>query len=989
MNKYFWIIALLALTVSACTTQKKKGDLSGLGKMWHNTTAHYNGYFNADEIITNSTLALAEQHEDNYLEVLDIYPYTEVDNAQSVASEVDEAIKKVTVVVNLHPYSQWSDDCYLLAGKGLYLKQDYEGAEKAFRFLLNEYPPETDEPAAKGKKGGAKGKASAGKGSGKGATTSAGLPGEKPMTAAERAKARKKYNREVAKRKKQREKDRRKGKTTSAPKKTTETPKPEATATPDATTPAPATEPAGEPERIGPVRLSDDPSLQADTDGGKNPIKHRPAFQEGQLWLARALTQRDNYEPARRLLNQLEQSGSTYSDIRREAAVAIAHLNIREKNYAQAVQALDKAIDRVNDRNDRARYAFIQGQLQQELGNYQGAFTAYEKVVRLRPEYEMEFAARLKMAQNSYLSGSGSAEEAIANLESLLKDEKNEAYKDQIYFAMATVLLAQGNEEEGVAMLQQSLGASLSNRAQKTEAYYLLGGMYYRKEAFLEAKLYYDSTLMVMAALDERYLPTERLRNNLVEIAKHLETITLQDSLLMIAEWSPEEQAKLAKSLYEQSNAQTNASTSGTDKFNPAGTTRIPLAGAPSAAGPALRTESSFFAYDERAIKRGAKEFSRRWGNRSLEDNWRRSNRMDAGIAIEETEAAEEVDVNLLTQEQIDKILKDVPKTDGEKEGARLEIKKSLYELGRLYRDRLGNNEKCVATLETLNARFSSHLHELDSWYYLYLAHTDLGNTAQANEYKQKILSRYPSSSYGQILQNPNYAQEYLDAERQFDKSYNAVYELFEAGRYQETITQAQANVAKLSGKHPLKARYALLMAMSTGSIGGKDAYIVELQKVIGSYPDTPEETRAKEIVRLLGGAGASLPGRTQEKESAFTVNDADLHYVIIFFESDEVDLNALKVRVSDYNETYHSLDKLKISNVYLGQGNNIPVLVLRRFKDKDAAMAYYTGIQKNSNDFIERTPHKVYPISQGNYREILRNRSVDGYDSFFENNYK
>ena len=38
-------------------------------------------------------------------------------------------------------------------------------------------------------------------------------------------------------------------------------------------------------------------------------------------------------------------------------------------------------------------------------------------------------------------------------------------------------------------------------------------------------------------------------------------------------------------------------------------------------------------------MKRGQREFSRRWGGRPLEDNWRRSNRPDAGFS--ETEEAE------------------------------------------------------------------------------------------------------------------------------------------------------------------------------------------------------------------------------------------------------------------------------------------------------------------------------------------------------------
>jgi tetratricopeptide (TPR) repeat protein len=993
LNKLL-VIILATVLLAACTTQKKRSELSTMGKLWHNTTAHYNGYFNAREIVDNSFLELSQQHEDNYLELLEVYPYAEINNPQAVSAQVDEALKKVTVVINLHPYSQWSDDCYFLAGQAFYLKQDYEGAEKAFRFLLNEYPPEGKEEAKSNKS--RAGKSSSGR-SGKSkrsdnstAETNEDPLREKPLTAKERERARRAYNKEVARRKKQRERDRRKG--ISAPRQTPTAEEPKSTEPATEPVEASTNEPAAEPARTGLVRLSEDPANAVDADPDGSFLKHRPAFQEGQLWLARTLIERDNYDGARRLLDQLANSPGTFPDVRRDAAVAQAHLAIQEEKYAVAAQALNNAVDKSKDKEERARLLFIKAQLHQQVGQSGEAFTAYEQVVRLNPDYGMEFAARLNMAQNAYLSGQGSATEAIANLEKLLNDGKNEPYHDQIYYAMAGIELAQGNQEAGVAYLEQCLASPSSNQAQQTEAYYKLGMLFYERESYLEAKNYFDNALQTMSKLDERYLPTQSLRDNLVDIARNLETIALQDSLLRVAEMSPEEQAELARQMSEQQKNKSNAAVT-TDKTGPAGISTELLRGGPGGKSPggattAIRRESSFFAYDERTLKRGEKEFARRWGGRTLEDNWRRTNRSDKGLS--ESEELEVEEINLLTQEQIDKLLADVPKDNSDKERARLEIKKAMYELGRLYRDRLSNNEKSVAILSELDQRYPGNIHELDSWYYLYLGHTDLNNTAKAKEYYDKIIQKYPTSSYGQILLNPNYAQEFLNEERQLNRSYDEVYLLFEQGEYQAAITQSENNLGRLTGKHPLKPRYALLMAMSKGNTEGKEAYIAELQKVIASYPSSPEETRAKEILRLLGGAGASLPGKAQEESGSFKVDDNELHYVIVVFESDDIDLNANKIIVSDYNRTYHSLDKLRISNVYLGQSNDIPVLVLRRFKDKVAAMAYYSGIQKNAADFINaaEVPFQVYPITQSNYREILRNRTVEGYGEFFDANY-
>lgn len=994
MKKYC-LLSLVVLVLAACTTQKKKDELGGLQKVWHNTTAHYNGYFNAEEILTESTLLLEEQHQDNYLKLLDVYEYSEVDNPQSVAEQLDEAIKKVTVVINLHPISRWSDDCYLLAGKALFLKQDYEGAEKAFRYLLNNYPPvekEAEEAKSKSSRSGSNKRSGRDRG-----TASETEEAPKKMTARERDKARKAYNREVKKRKKQRERDKKRGVTTSRRSSTNtqeDTEQADTTPTPTPPAAAPTTEPAEPVEApVGMVRLSDKAEAISPESRKGGKLKHRPAYQEGQLWLARTFIERDNYDGARRILQQLNESANTYQDVKREVAVAQSHLFLREKNYELAAQALDRATDMANDKDQRARLHFILAQVQQKLGNSQAALAAFEKVVRARPNYDMEFAARLQIAQNSYLSGAGSAADAIANLTKLSKDDKNEPYLDQVYFAMAKIELLEGNKPEGMAYLQQSLSQPSTNKAQQAEAYYTLGTIFYDQEEYLSAKLYYDSTLTLMRTIDERYVPTERLRDNLVDIAQNIATIQLQDSLLRLAALSPEERADFAKNLLEQQRAEAGESNTGPayDKFSrrnelSLGSARSATAGS---AGGALRTNSDFWAYNDQTVKRGKRDFSRRWGDRPLTDDWRRSSALPDN-PTEVAQAEEEIDINLLTEDQINEILKDVPDDDNAKQVAELEIKKAMFNLGRLYRERLDNNEKSVDVLEELNERFPGHLFELDSWYYLYLAHSDLGQSSKANEYREKILNKYPTTNYGKILIDPNYASIYLNEEKQLDRDYAAAYQLFSNGDYGSALSAARTNLPKLVGKHPLKPRYALLMAMCTGNTEGKDAYIGELRKVIGNYPNTPEETRAKEILRLLGAGGASLPGRMTEEAGSFKVNDTELHYIIIVFESDDIDLNENKIIVSDYNRQFHSLDKLRISNVYLGEKNNVPVLVLRRFKDKTAAMSYFEGVEKNAGEFIDsgNTPFRLFPITQSNYREVLRNRSVGGYDAFFENNY-
>ena len=113
-----------------------------MGRFYHNTTAYYNGYFNANVLLEGSELKLATNNQDNYTQILDVYDYVNTADPEVVAADLDKAIEKVSVVATLHRPSHWVDDCYLLVGKAQYLKHDYESAEETLVYLKEAYSPE-------------------------------------------------------------------------------------------------------------------------------------------------------------------------------------------------------------------------------------------------------------------------------------------------------------------------------------------------------------------------------------------------------------------------------------------------------------------------------------------------------------------------------------------------------------------------------------------------------------------------------------------------------------------------------------------------------------------------------------------------------------------------------------------------------------------------------------------------------------------------------
>jgi tetratricopeptide (TPR) repeat protein len=983
---YALTVVALALMIESCVAVKSSSkELSGLGKAYHNTTAHYNGYFNADEILATTMLSMEQEYKDNYTQILPVYAYMGIDNPKAAAPVLDEAVKKVTKVAALHPKSDWVDDCYLLAGKAHFLKQDFETAEQTLRYLTAEFSPEK----AKLKKAVAQNVRS-------GSSTRAPMVGSdgQVLTAKERekvrekakkdkeklakdvAKARKKYNADVARARKQ-------GKPLPA--------KPEilnrtktGTSTAGATTKSP--------EQIQKEKARKEAE---EAKREKDYLKKKPAYYEGVLWLARTLIERENEDLAFRTLTELENDPNTPNVVRAQLAPLLGHFYIKKKQYEEAVKPLEEAVERADDSKIKARYNYILAQLHQRAGRWNEAYAGFEKVASSSVNYEMQFNARLNMAQNSWLSGKGSAESATAQLEKMLKDAKNQEYRDRVYYALANVALKNNNKPKAIEYLTLSVRSAGNNPAQVTESYYTLAQLYFDEEKFIQTKNYLDSTLTIMDKKDDRLKSATILRDNLVDIAKNLSTIQLQDSLLTLSALSDAELKKRAAKIKKDKDEQRlraleNSKVPENNIPNPGAITGRPLIAGTQA--------STFWAYDEKEVKQGKREFQRNWGERVLEDNWRRSEKRGGSneIVVDDPANANKPTTDPDAPEPENEVLiylGPVPRTDAERRSAEVKVIDAMYKLGVLYYDKLENFDKTVKTLEGLNTRFGRHNFELNSWYYLYLAHRKLNHAEQAQAYYDKIVGGYPTSTFARILQDPNYAAEFLNEERKVNVYYDEAYAAFKKGNYQDAFKMCLDSKVRFGAENKLASRFALLAALCTGNLQGADAYKSALNEVIARYPTSDEQKRAKEILRLLGGAGAQLPGdqeRTDEENVRFRPDENAIHFILVALDNN-ANLDNAKNKISDYNRNFHKLDKITITNLAVGDDEKTRKLlvILRRFENKGAAMKYYDGVMKNRAQFMDaNVNYQLLPISMDNYRSVLRDKTLDGYAEFFEANY-
>jgi len=989
--RLFLFFVLLGLFSFSCSTQKQKGDVSKFKKFYHNTTALYNGYFNANVLLEESFESLENQVTDNYNQPLEVFKYAAAENPQSVYDNLDRAIEKVSVVVHLHRISDWTDDCYLLMGKAQFLKQDYESAQETFEYFIQEFDESGQSKSLKKKvrKGPAKNDQKARKAKVKSA--------KKQIKAKEKAEAKARKQREKDRKKdiKSREKGRTSSKKIDPRQARAIREARREQAKQDSISAVVAARQkensaAAESEQATAAASADDsfesfspPSPDYKPDSYF--MKHKPAYQEGLLWMAKTYVMRANYDNARMYLKQLENSPKTFQSIRAEVSATEAYSFIKQKNYKAAIQPLTKAVELSKDREDRARYAYILAQLQEINGQHKDATETYEKVVKMRPGFEMEFHSKMGAIRTKQLSGSAQPNAVASEVKRMLRERKFEEFKGELYLTMAVIKLNEGNEKEGIENLKLALSEGRNNASTNAEVHYLLGNLFFENEDYVSAKTHYDGVISTMNKNDERYARSEKRANSLTEIAANIRIINDKDSLLTVANLSDEEKLNLAKEIKKKNEAALMSEAgaakgkSGSAPVNFAASGNRPL----------------FFAYDQKNIRKNRNDFDKLWQARPLEDNWRRSNKNTSSFDQDEDIAEDQRTKRSseISAKELEDLLAGVPNSPEQVASANNDVMEAMYALGGLFRDKLDRTTQSVSYLEQLLERFPGNPHEVDAYYRLYINYQDLGDKAKSEYYKNLILTKHPQSLYAEVILDPDYFKKKREEENKLNNYYASTYASFTGGDFEKAYDMSNQATQVFGAENNLKAKFALLRAMCVGKLQGSDAYMLSLREVIARYPDSEEQIRAREILRLLGqrigGAGDVAQGKSQESAKMYTNSDNELHYVIVVLQSKDLSLNDAKVKLSNYNNKYHRLDQLKISNIVLGEKNNLPVVVLRRFENKNMAMKYFEGTNKNKKDFLSDPSHfEMFAISQTNYRQLVTSRAIEPYREFFMKTY-
>lgn len=133
-------IALLALC--GCSTEKAKWT----NIRYHNTTCHYNVWWNGNESLKAGREKLKKGAVDDYTAILPVENLGTADAARSVNPEMDRAVEKGvkgikthSIFVNGEEHVPYIKECYLLTAYATFYKQDYVSTANTCNILISQF----------------------------------------------------------------------------------------------------------------------------------------------------------------------------------------------------------------------------------------------------------------------------------------------------------------------------------------------------------------------------------------------------------------------------------------------------------------------------------------------------------------------------------------------------------------------------------------------------------------------------------------------------------------------------------------------------------------------------------------------------------------------------------------------------------------------------------------------------------------------------------
>lgn len=868
---------------------------------WHNTLAHYNGYFIAREKMKEFETTQLESYKENYNKILEIYPFPPLGSAPAANTPMEEIIKKASIPIQRHKNSDWVDDCYQLIGQARFYKEDWENAIQTFKFINTKFK---------------------------------------------------------------------------------------------------------------------------DTDS-----KHRAV-----IWLLITYTRMGDYSNAKSVIAYLKKETLSKANLR-EGALAFAYFYQKKKDYQKMADYLAMGVKLMPRGKRKGRLMHALGQLQQKYQHEPQAYTAYKEVLRNRPSFELEFFTRLNMAQVVEITDEKQLKKIRKNFKRMTTDLKYEDYLDKVYYEMGMFEIKQNNMTKGLALLRQSLKKSKGNSGQKPYTYMKLAELHYKPlRSYVWAKNYYDSCAQGLDTTDDNYKFVAKRKKVLTDFVVHYQTVVLEDSLLALSRMDSNQLYALvdqmiladkekAKKAEEQ--AKKIASSGGGDQgYNSAFDN---LTGGPTGNTPNPNSGGGWYFSNVAAVAAGRSDFKRKWGDRKLEDNWRRSSKetqfndddpsanSDTSLTKKSDEKAvadggggdngsgdskgkKEERAQELTQSQLrQQYLKNIPVGPAGAQASHAKIMVALLEMGKIYDQQLEEPILASEALERDVKDYPTFEKRPEALYNLCLIYRRLKKDADFERCKVLLLADHPESVFAKLIVNPNYLLENKQRNEIIASHYKIVFDQYKAKQFIEA-SNGIASIKTQFPKSDFEDKLAILSALITAKTVDLTSYKLALRKFMEDFPKSNLQEFAKKCLenadKATGGNLAvppvdSVALTSKSKTPAFNENLNQTQFFLALIPTLNIPESDILAALSDFNTKFYPGEELSVTSLPFGDNKHV-MIKIQEIPSKIQGMYYLKKMQESGpfkKDFKNLKPIFLL-TTQENLQALYRTKAINDYVVFYTKNY-
>ncbi|MDO5570699.1 MAG: tetratricopeptide repeat protein [Bacteroidales bacterium] len=745
---------------------------------------------------------------------------------------------------------------------------------------------------------------------------------------------------------------------------------------------------------------------------------------ESYIWMARCYCELGWLYEAENTLSKIDTKSIT-KEIKPLFEQTKTLYYIKKGDFSNAVPELESAVSLSEKGVQKQRMMFLLAQLYTQINEPDKAYKCYNKIIKSNPTYRTFFNASI--AQTEVMPES-QMKNIQAKLNKMLKDPRNEEYLDQVYCAIGNMYLKQKDTLNAVSSYSVAVEKSKNSGMEKAVAGIKLGDLSFAKEKYSLAQKGYAVAAGLLPKEHKDYKRVDNLSSILDKLKTYSEAVELQDSLLNLSTLSDDERRKIADDIVKNvialeekenkekeiaaRNEQTQNDANQNFSINPLNINTQANNGVIKQ-NIAVSNDNSWYFYNKSLVEAGKNDFQKKWGNRKLEDNWRRKNKTNIAVNTESEvhNGPQNEDENLDASIQNDSInendtknpdfyLSQIPLTEEAKQKCNDIICDALYNMGMIFYQELENLPLAIKTFSQLDSRYPINKYKADVYYDIYLMYMRLNDIANAEIYRNYIISGFPESNYSNALSNPDYIKNMKEMSEKQENLYEATYEAYLSGNT-DVVHKNAEYVNQNWPMSKLMPKFMFLDAMAYASDKNNEMFKDILQKITVAYAKDAVSPLAQSMVdninsgRTLSQGNNSRMSMVWQTEvinykldsgkvvniNTFKIEQNKPHVLLLAFQSDSVNVNQLLFNIAKYNFTNYLIQDFDLETLTF---KDLTLLVIKGFENFDKLSDYRFRISMIGGLEL---PSAVTPvmISEDNFRVLLQGKSFDDYFSFLE----